>query len=71
MGCVFCHRPEPGASRTDELEWFIYGTCTKMLLNATPEAKQQAYDLAVKKGFDKKADALKSFMSGGCLTRRI
>ena len=70
MSCVFCHRPKPSISRTDELEWFICGTCTQRLLNATPEAKQQAYDLAVKEGFDKKADALKSFMEGEKIEQR-
>lgn len=70
MRYVFCHKKEPGINSTNELEWVICGTCTQRLLSATPEAKQQAYNLAVEKGFDKKANALKSFMEGEDIEQR-
>jgi len=63
MVCVFCSTDrDEGTIRLDDVGWYICGNCSQKLMAISPEKVQSAYDLAIEKGLDVKAMALKSFI---------
>ena len=63
MVCVFCGTDEgEKIIRKDDIKWYVCGSCSQKLMGLPYEKIKKAYDLAVEKGLETKATALKSFM---------
>jgi len=63
MYCVFCSTPrDERITRKDDIDWYVCGSCTLMMMNAPQEVLRSAYNLAIKRELPTKALALVSFM---------
>ena len=64
MNCLFCNEQEPTPGYKvshNDIEYICSG-CVQILLQAEPIHLKRAYEKAIRKGYESKAKAIKSFL---------